>query len=87
MDIDRPLADVADDDPERLIREFSKLLEGADDGESVVLLAGGIARSGVNIFRLMREHPDITADIFDEEPPLSQELIDEMDEIANAEVE
>ena len=58
---DATLAEIAEADPEAIVELVGRATAGEDvEGEQLIVLANEAARQGVNIFRILREHPDAT---------------------------
>lgn len=79
------IADLAGDDPEGVISLFASVIPEDADSEDVVVLAVAFAKEGVNVFRLMQDHPKATEQAFGNTYEIGQSMIERMDAVIESE--
>lgn len=78
---------LAEDDPEGLIVGLKVMTSQDDFGkQELVEVAAYVAREGVNIFRVLQDHPETAVDVFGEDLDVDALPVEKLDQIAeNAE--
>ena len=73
------LAALVEESPAEVLAAYSLLLEDDEDPEAALELAGEFALRGVNVFRLLKEHPETARGLFGTTDVYDETLIEEME--------
>lgn len=82
IDDDRSITELRDEDPEALLVAVAMVTAGEQIGVPEVLeLARALATEEINLFRMMQEHPETTAESFGLEQEIPDSLVEKIDDV------